>query len=198
MLGYDFLYRLLLFLQRLHHLLLHGLLVLQGCLLLPAAVEQGVLLPPYALQLGVLGLYLPLLGLDHLALRALVGGVFAHEAHTAVHLRKVLRAEDKHQLVLHRALGGKVSHRLYVFCLALRKLSLERGELAFQHTYVAVDVGYLALDGVYGLLVAVNLRAERHQVAEPLLDVGLVGTQQALLLLYFALHPGTLVAQPLY
>ena len=48
---------------------------------------------------------------------------------------------------------------------------------------------------VYGLLVLVNLGAERHQVAQPLFHVSLVGTQETLLLLYLALHTGTLVAQ---
>ena len=54
---------------------------------------------------------------------------------------------------------------------------------------------YLALYCVYGLLVLVNLGAERHQVAQPLFHVSLVGTQETLLLLYLALHSDTLVAQ---
>ena len=148
LLGQDVLYRLLLFLQAVHHLLLLGLLALHGRMLLPALAEQGVLLPPYPLQLLVLGLYLALLGLDHLALRPLEGGVLTDETQSAVHLREVLRAENEHQLVLHGALAGEVAHRLYVLGLALLKLFFQHCELALQHAYVAVKVRNLALDGV--------------------------------------------------
>lgn len=142
-------------------------------------------------------LYLALLGLHHLALRALVCRVFTHEAQATVHLREVLCAEDEHQLILNGTLAGKVAHRLYILGLAVFKLLLKRGELAFQHAYIAVDVRYFLLYPVDGLLVLVNLRVKHHQVVKSFLYVGLVCTQKPLLLLYLALHSGTLVTQSL-
>ena len=168
---------------------------MQRSLFLLSLIEQVVLLSPDLLQLVVLCLYLVLLGFYHLALGTLIGGILADEPQTAVHLGKVLGAEDEHQLVLYGAVAGHIPHRLYVFGLAVLQLLLERRELVLEQLYVSVDVGNVFLYSVDRLLPLVDFAVYHHQVVEPLLYVGLIGTQEALLLLYLALNARALVAE---
>ena len=103
--GNDLLDGLLLFFQCGDHLLLLHLFAFERLVLLDAAVEQYVLLLLGLCELIVFLLHLRSLGLHHLALHSLVGGIFAHEPHASEHLGKVLGTEDKHQLVLDGAVA---------------------------------------------------------------------------------------------
>ncbi|CCY80427.1 unknown [Prevotella sp. CAG:1185] len=178
-------------------MLLLGLLALQrGTFLLPL-VEQIVLVPSHPLQFLVLVLYLALLCLHHLTLCALIGRIFADKSQTAVHLGKVLGAEYKHQLVLYCAVARHISHRLYIFSLAVLKLLFECGELIFQHAYVAVYMRDIFLYAFNRLLSLVDFAVYHHQIVEPFLNIGFIGTQKPLLLLNLALYACTLSAQSL-
>ena len=105
----DALDGLLLFLQCAHHLLLLLLLAFQALLFLDAAIEQVVLLA-FGLGQFLFGLgHVLLHHLDSLALYALIAGIFAHEAHAAVHLCEVLGAEDEHEAVLYGTVAVHVA-----------------------------------------------------------------------------------------
>ena len=160
-------------------------------------VEQIVLVPSHSLQFLVFVLYLALLGLHHLTLRALIGRIFAYKSQTAVHLGEVLCTEDKHQLILYGAVARHISHRLYILSLAVLKLLFERGELIFQHAYVAVYMRDIFLYVFNRLLSLVDFAVYHHQIVEPFLNIGLIGTQKPLLLLNLALYACTLSAQSL-
>ena len=90
LLGEHLLDALLLFPERVDHGLLLALLSFEGGALALALAEQGILLSLDNAELVALGVDLLLLGLDHLALCALIGSILADEAQSAVHLREVL------------------------------------------------------------------------------------------------------------
>ena len=79
-------------------------------------------------------------GFDGIALGTLIGGVFAHEAQSAVHLRQVVGTEDEHQLALSRTVAMHIAHRLDVVLLALVELFLQLVKLCAQHFNLYVKI----------------------------------------------------------
>ena len=148
------------------------------------------------LKLLVLVVDLCLLGSYGLSLCALVLGILAHEAQAPVHLHQILGREDKHDLVLHRAVTGQIAHGLDVLGLAALELSLKGMELRLENTDIAFDMMDIFLYVLDILLALVNLSVDHHQVLQSGSHVGLVLFKSLLLLTDLLLYGRTLALQP--
>ena len=198
LLCYYGLYGFLLLFQRCNHLFLLRLLAFKVALLALALAQKGALVLLCGGQLGVFLGDFRLFGLHHLALCALVTGIFAHETQPTEHLGEVLCAENEHQLVLYGAVVVHVTHGLDILVLAVFKLRLQHFQLAVQLSDVAVKTGYVVADGVYGASLVGYFGVNDHQVTQTPLHVALIGAQTFLLSLDIALYLCALVLQPLY
>ena len=164
-------------------------------MLLLTFIEEVILLTFDMLQLLVLVRHLRLLGFHCLSLCLLIVGILAHETQATVHLIKVLRREDEHQLILHRAVTRHVAHRLDVFVLTVLQLCLQRVELRVEDADVAVDMMDILLNAVDVLLVLVNIAIDHHQFIQFLADISLVLLQRFLLLTNLPLNIRALALQ---
>ena len=119
MLSNDILNRLLLLLQRLHHVLLLSLLAFQSYTFALTLSQQLSLLLSGLGDLLELSVDSLLLRFDFITLNMLVGSIFTHEAQTAIHLCQVVSTENKHQLTLRRTVAVHVAHRLDILLLTV-------------------------------------------------------------------------------
>ena len=129
-----------------------------------AFVEQLPLVVLYCAQLLELQVHFLFLGFYGLALSALVGGIFAHETNTSVHLGQVVGTEDKHQLALGGLVAVHIAHRLDIVLLALVQLVLQLVELRNQLLYFYVKVRDVVPDGVYCAALHINLGVDDHEI----------------------------------
>ena len=144
----------------------------------------------------MLGIHLPLLGLEHLTLLPLVLRILTHKTEATVHLGKILRREDKHQLILHGLPMGQRAQAADVFTLTVAKLGLKRSELRLKHLHVAVQSFDILFYSINIALAFPNLRVECLQMLEPRADVGLVLLECPFLLLNLLLNLAALLFQP--
>ena len=147
------------------------------------------------LQLLVLLGHLLLLGLYRLALCLLIGRILTYERQAAIHLRKVLGAEDKHELVLHRVMTGHIAHRTDILVLSVLQLLFKGFELSIEQADIAIDVVDILLYTIDVLLSLVDFAIKHHEVLQTFLHVGLIAAESSLLLLDFLLYVGTLSLQ---
>ena len=116
------------------------------------------------LQLLVLLGHLLLLGLYRLALCLLIGRILPYERQTAIHLREVLGAEDKHKLVLHGVMTGHIAHGADVLVLSVLQLLFKGFELSIEPADIAIDVMNVLLYSLDVLLPLVDLAIKHHEV----------------------------------
>ena len=125
--------------------------------------------------------YLSLFCLHLFSLCLLVGGIFAHESHSAIHLREVFGGENEHQLALYGAVAVHVSHRFDILLFSVIEFLVEFNELYVELRDVAVEMSDVPSYGVDSTPFVSNLGIYHHQVLQSLLYVALVFAQFLLL-----------------
>ena len=142
--------------------------------------------------------HLQFLGLYHLALHPLICGIFSHETQAAVHLGKILRAENKHQLILQRAVAVHVTHGLDILLLLVVELRIQLVKTVLMLYYIEVKLADHTLYRIDALALVGYLGIEHHQALQPFFHVALIGAQPLLMLPYLLLYPVALALQSLY
>ncbi len=114
------------------------MLPLKFGLLITSFGKKNIFLVASFHYLGMFCVYLHLLAFYKLALHALIAGIFSDIPHAPQHLREIVGRKYEHQFVLRVSVSVEIHHGTTVTLFAHFQFRLQRIQLRFQFSYLAV------------------------------------------------------------